>query len=136
MPVVYKIDSACRLIRVACTAPLTFAEISEHFRTLRNDPAFSGELDALVDMTSADLLLAGSQLSLVTSDLGALRAKVQFRILAIAASKDAMFGIMRMFAVMASHHFLGIHVFRQVSDAEDWLRTKQAEADLAKGSSA
>jgi hypothetical protein len=39
MPVTYQIDVANRLIHTICSAPLTIAQVVDHFRILENDPS-------------------------------------------------------------------------------------------------
>jgi hypothetical protein len=121
MPVIYSISSADRLIRTACIRPVSFSEVIEHFRTLQQDPACSGSLDVLLDVSAADLLPESAQLGAIKTELSALRVKVQFGRCAIVASRDAMFGMMRMFEVLAAPSFVAIRVFRGSPEAEAWL---------------
>jgi hypothetical protein len=126
MPVIYSIEVARRTIRTTCTSPLTFAEVIDHFRTLQQDPLCSGYLDVLLDVSEADQLPESNQFGAVTAELGAIRAKVQFGICAIVAARDAMFGMMRVFEVMARPYFLATRVFRAGPEAEAWLAAQQA----------
>ncbi len=41
MPVTYSIDANRRMIRTACTRPLTFAQVIDHFRELGETPPVS-----------------------------------------------------------------------------------------------
>ncbi len=131
MPVTYSIDVATKLMRITCVSPMTFAEVMDHFRSLKLDPAFVGQLDAFADLTEADLLLETSQLPVVTSELAALRAKAGFRIVAVVATRDVLFGIMRMLEVMVSPYLQAIRVFRSVPEAEAWLSSLRAESGPA-----
>jgi hypothetical protein len=121
MPVIYSISPADKVIRTACLSPLTFAEVIEHFRTLQQDPACSGSLDVLLDVSDADLLPESAQLGAIKTELSAIRDKVQFRMCAIVATRDAMFGMMRMFEVLVGPYFVAIRVFRGIPEAEAWL---------------
>jgi len=62
MPVTYSIDATRRLIRTVCARPLTFAQVMDHFRELKEDPACSGRLDVLLDVSDADLMPESHQL--------------------------------------------------------------------------
>jgi hypothetical protein len=126
VPVTYQIDAARRLIHTICSRPLTFNEVIEHFRTLNEDPACTGHLDVLLDVSEADTLPVSSQLGPVVAELGAVRAKVEFGICAIIATRDAMFGMMRMFEVSAGSYFRAIRVFRVATEAQAWLVSQQS----------
>ncbi|MGC1452816.1 MAG: hypothetical protein WA830_22525 [Candidatus Sulfotelmatobacter sp.] len=126
MPVTYQIDPAERVIRTCCSSPVTLSEVIEHFRTLQNDPACSGSLDVLLDVSDADPLPDSAQIGAVKTELSAIRGKVQFGICAVIATRDAMFGMMRMFEVLAGPYFLAIRVFRGKPEAEAWMLSQRA----------
>jgi len=125
MPVTYRIDAQRQLIRTACTRPSTFAQVLDHLRELKEDPACLGRLDVLLDVSDADLVPEGSQLGAVGAAVGSIRNKVQFRWCAIVASRDAMFGMMRVFEVRAGNYFGAIRVFRGTAEAEAWLASQK-----------
>jgi hypothetical protein len=108
---------------------LTFTEVIEHFRTLKEDPACTGHLDVLLDVSEADTLPVSSQLGTVSAELGAVRAKVKFGLCAIIATRDAMFGMMRIFEVVAGPYFRAIRVFRGAAEAQAWLVSQQTAQD-------
>jgi hypothetical protein len=130
MPVTYKIDSVEKIIRTSCTSPLTFAQVIEHFQELQRDPACSGYLDVLLDVSEADTLPESGQLGTINLELGALRDQVQFGICAIAATRDAMFGMMRMFEALARPYFVATRVFRSLAEAESWLASQRSGGSL------
>jgi hypothetical protein len=121
MPVTYRIDSATKTIRTTCSRPLKFAEVMDHFRCLKEDPACSGSLNVLLDVSDADLVPQASQLGAVSAAVSLVRSKVQFQACAIVATRDAMFGMMRMFEVLAGNYFSAMRVFRKMDEAEAWL---------------
>ena len=129
MPVIYKIDAARKLIHTTCTRPLTFTEVIEHFRTLKEDPACTGHLDVLLDVSGADTLPLTSQMGPISAELDAVRAKVQFGLCAIIATRDATFGMMRVFEVIAASYFHAIRVFRDAAEAQAWLDSLQTAKD-------
>jgi hypothetical protein len=129
MPVTYRIDTATKTIRTTCSRPLAFAEVMDHFRCLKEDPTCSGPLNVLLDVSDADLVPQTSQLGAVSAAVSAVRRKVQFQACAIVATRDAMFGMMRMFEVLASDYFTAIRVFRKMDEAEAWLALRQLPAD-------
>jgi hypothetical protein len=105
VPVTYIIDSAEKIIRTTCASPLTFEQVIGHFRTLQENPACAGYLDVLLDVSAADALPEPGQLGAINAELSAIRIKTQFGICAIVATRDAMFGMMRMFEVLACPYF-------------------------------
>ena len=69
MPVTYQIDSTRHVIQTVCSRPLTFEQVIDHFRELSEDPACSGRLDVLLDVTDVDLLPNSSQIGAVGTAL-------------------------------------------------------------------
>jgi hypothetical protein len=129
VPVTYQIDAARKLIHTICSRPLTFNDVIEHFRTLKEDPACTGHLDVLLDVSEADTLPDSRQLGPVSAELGAVRAKVEFGMFAIIATHDAMFGMMRMFEVSVGRYFRAVRVFRGSAEAQAWLVSQQSAKD-------
>ncbi len=127
MPVTYNIDKARKLIRTNCIGPVTLADVVDHFSQLEVDPDLTGVLDILLDVHEADLPPDSAQLRLVDWHVTTIRKKVEFRRCAIIADQDAMFGMMRMFAVFAERNFQAVRVFRGLFEAEAWLNSQGAE---------
>lgn len=125
MPVTYRIDATRKLIRTTCSSPLTFEEVIGHFRTLNADPTCFGHLDVFLDVSTADTLPQSSQFAGINAELRILRDKVQFGACAIVATRDGMFGMMRMFEVLSAQYFKAIRVFRDSVEAEVWLASQQ-----------
>jgi hypothetical protein len=105
---------------------VALADVIDHFRTLSEDPVCAGHLDVLLDVREADSLPESNQLRVVSSEIAAIRVKVQFGLCAIVAKRDAMFGMMRMFGVFAERGFGAIRVFRGTAEAEAWLMSQQS----------
>jgi hypothetical protein len=129
MPVTYVIDSSKKLIRTTCSPPLLYEEVILHFHELRKDPACTGYLDVLLHVSDIDRIPKGNQLAAVSAEVRALRKKVQFGACGIVASRDAIFGMMRVFEVLSSEYFGAIRVFRESAEAERWLASQQQPAD-------
>jgi hypothetical protein len=126
MPVTYSIDVNRKLIATSCGGAVTFAEVLDHFRSLVADPACSGRLDVLLDLSELKSLPETPQLQSLGPTLGMVRGKAQFGDCAIVARTDVLFGMMRMFAVFAEKHFREIQVFRVVAEADRWLMSRQS----------
>ena len=121
MPVTYSIDVSERLIRTRCAGNVTVSEVLEHFQTLVADSLLTDHLDVLLDVRETTSLPDRNQLAAVTYALGQVGEKVKFKLCAIVAASDAMYGMQRMFEVMAQPHFQQICVFREIAEAETWL---------------
>ena len=121
MPVTYMIDTDKRLIHTICSGTVTLPEVVGHFRMLRDDPVCTGHLDVLLDVRDITSAPESSQLRVVTREVAAVRKKVEFGMCAIIASRDIVFGMMRVFAVFAEPFFRAIRVFREVGEAKAWL---------------
>src|SRR5258708_3962932 len=127
MPVTYTIDARSKLIRTSCSGAVSLAEVVEHFQTLAADPDCSGGLDVLLDLSGMGTLPESRQLGAVRSAVGSIRNRVQFGACAIVATRDALFGMMRMFEVVAGDHFRAVRVFRRRNEAEAWLVSAQLD---------
>jgi hypothetical protein len=125
VPVTYIIDNTRKLIRTTCKGIVTLEDVVDHFSNLKGDPDCAGQLDVLLDVREANSLPETDQLRIVNLHVAKIRRKVEFGMCAIVANRDAMFGMMRMFAVFAEKHFRAIRVFRETAEAEEWLTTKQ-----------
>ena len=121
MPVTYQIDAVRGLIRTRCFGNLKFDEVLGHFRELEQDPGCPPHLDVLLDLTEVSSLPESRQLQSVAFEIRRIRDKVQFGMCAVIAPTDALFGMLRVFEVMAQDYFLAIAVLRSSSEAEAWL---------------
>lgn len=126
MPVVYKLNPADKFIYTQCIGNVTPAEISEHFRELVRDPDCPDRLTVLLDLTETTSVPWTYEIRGVNQDLESVRGKVAFDACAVVASKIVLFGMMRMFAVLAQRHFTSIRVFRTVPEAEEWLAAQRS----------
>ena len=108
---------------------MTLQEVIDHFRTLEQDPQCPECTDVLLDLSEVDSLPEAPQLSTVVKELERIRAKVRFDACAIPASRNALFGMMRMFEVLAEEFFRVTRTFRIATEAEAWLVSQQSLAE-------
>jgi len=92
-----------------------------HFLELEADPALPKRLDVFLDLDKTTSLPESDQLQDVTRAIERLQAKVEWGSCAILASRDALFGMSRMFEVFADGLFSRSCVFREREEAERWL---------------
>jgi hypothetical protein len=121
MPVTYSIDLNKKLIRTKCIGAVTLSEVIDHFGQLSHDPACPEYLDVLLDLSQETSLPDTHQLQSVAHEIMRVRERVRFGLCAVVADKDALYGMLRVFEVMAQDHFRAIHVFRSYEEAESWL---------------
>jgi hypothetical protein len=121
MAVVYQIDQARRRIHTRCIGEVTLESVQEHFTVLSRDPACPEVLDVLLDLSDMTNLPSSEQLGAVTVELARVAPRVRFRHCAIVASRQALFGMARMFEVFAEKYFVATRVCRTVADGERWL---------------
>ena len=104
------------------TGVLTDDELMEHKRKLHADPEFSRGMVELSDVRNI------SRLSVTTEGIGrfvmqdAQDAELfkDYK-LAIVVSRDLVFGMGRMYEMMTSENIPNVRIFREMSQARDWL---------------
>jgi len=125
VPVTYSIDPVRKLIHTICSGPMTLAEVIDHFRTLSTDPMCVGDLDVLLDVDRAEGFPEVGELGSVVTEVAKVSQNVRLGLCAIIASNVTMFGMMRMFEVLSGRYFRASRVFRNTSDAQQWLDSHQ-----------
>ncbi|HET9293409.1 MAG TPA: hypothetical protein VFO06_03880 [Gemmatimonadales bacterium] len=125
MPVTYRIDASRNLIHTTCTGMVTLQEVLDHFAVLMQDPNRSHGLDVLLDLTQIDSVPTSDELRIVTSQIAHIRPAIEFGRCAVAASREAMYGMSRMFEVYAEDHFTKVQAFRTLEQAAGWLGLTQ-----------
>jgi hypothetical protein len=128
MPVTYVINAQERLIRTRCIGNVVVGEVINHFRTLEQDPDCPERLDVFLDVSETTSLPFTAEITAVAQEINRVRKKVRFGACAVVATGDALFGMMRMFAVLAGAYFSEIRVFRSPGEAEAWLSAQRAIA--------
>ena len=121
MPVSYNINRTTGFIETRCTGNVTFEEVMGHFLELEADPALPKRLDVFLDLDKTTSLPESDQLQDVTRAIERLQTRVEWGSSAILASRDALFGMSRMFEVFADGLFSRSCVFREREEAERWL---------------
>jgi hypothetical protein len=127
MPVTYAIDVHSGIIRTRCVGNVVLSEVLDHFQQLSQDPTCPPFISMLLDLTELTSVPQSSQLHVVADTIRGLGDRLQFGACAIAASRDAVYGMARVFAVFAEPYFQKIAVFRDVGESEVWLAVQSAE---------
>jgi hypothetical protein len=134
MPVTYAIDTRERVIRTQCIGMVALADVVDHFRTLESDPDCVGRLDVLLDLSEMNSVPSARQIQSVPYEIARIRERVRFGACAIVATTDPLFGMLRMFEVVAERVFRVIHVFRSRAEAEAWLVSERQSSEAGGGS--
>jgi hypothetical protein len=121
MPIHYHLDAAAGRIRTTCAGNVQLLDVIAHFDELESDPRAHGRWDVLLDLSECTSLPTSDDLRGVTSRMGALGGHVRFGRCAIVASRDALFGMIRVFSVYAEDLFGPTCVVRTAEEAEAWL---------------
>jgi hypothetical protein len=100
---------------------VTLQEVAEHFLQLEEDPEFQGPLDVLLDLSACSSLPQRFQLAKIANRLKSLGGRERFLRCAIVTGRSAMYGMSRVFGVMAEGHFVAVRTFSAVAEAELWL---------------
>jgi hypothetical protein len=128
VPITYQIDAGKKTIRTKAVGYVTLQEVIDHFRTLAQDRECPERADVFLDLSEVDSLPETGQLPVVINELKRSPAKLRFGVCAILASRDALFGMMRMFEALAEEFFSATRTFRIATEAEAWLASKQSLA--------
>ncbi len=135
MPVIYTFSADRRTIHTRCAGPVTLQQIVEHFRTLERDPACPSQLDVFLDLRELEVasIPHSRDLSGIVLEVKRVENRVRFGACAILAPGEAIFGMMRMFEIMADTRFRTIRIFRDPAEAESWLASEQARDEKRGG---
>ena len=125
MPVTYILDAETRLVRTSCIGNVTLAEVLAHLLEFEKNPNSAGEIDVFLDLSQTTSLPLGFQIAAVAEQLRKIHETVRFNACAVVAQREALYGMMRMFSVMAEPYFRAIRVFRGYGEAEAWLASER-----------
>lgn len=126
MPITYQIDSDKRTIRTKGVGHVTLPEVIDHFHALEQDPRCPERASVFLDLSEVESIPETPQISVVINELKRIRFKLRFDACAILASRNALFGMMRMFEAMAEEFFRVTRTFRVATEAEAWLVSQQS----------
>jgi hypothetical protein len=87
-------------------------------------------LDIFVDLTDCTSSPERTQLEGIATDIKRLGGRRSFRHCAIVASQPSLFGMARMFEVLAEDQFAATGAFRTAADGEAWLMQKRVRSDI------
>lgn len=125
MPISYQIDRTAALIRTRCYGHVTLHEVVGHFRDLRQESALPKRLDVFLDLHEVTSRPTAEEIRIASKEPGALQGTVTFGCCAIVVDRDALFGMARMWGILAEGSFVAVNVFRSTTEAEAWLEVQR-----------
>ena len=125
MPISYQIDRTAALIRTRCYGHVTLHEVVGHFRDLRQESALPKRLDVFLDLHEVTSRPTAEEIRMASKEPGALQGRVTFGWCAIVVDRDALFGMARMWGILAEGFFVAVNVFRSTTEAEAWLEAQR-----------
>ena len=128
MPITFSIDLRASLIRTIGFGYVTLTEVNAHFDELSRVWPRSKKLDVLLDLSGCTSLPEIRQLHDVVSRIRMLGGRKRFGVCAIVASRELLFGLLRVFELLADQSFLAVRVFRNEAAAMAWLRQRSVAA--------
>jgi hypothetical protein len=126
MPITFSIDMRASLIRTIGVGDVTPAEVDDHFTELSKVWPRGAKLDVLLDLSGCTSLPEILQLRAVVSRIQMFGGRKRFGICAIVATRELLYGLLRVFELLASHGFVAVRVFRNESAAMVWLRERSS----------
>ena len=131
MPVTYTFSADRRTIHTRCAGLVTVQQIVEHFRSLERDPICPSQLDVFLDLSELEVtsIPHSRDLSGIVLEVKRIEKRVRFGACAIFAPGEAIFGMMRMFEIMADTQFRTIRIFRDPTEAQSWLACEQSRGE-------
>src|SRR5262245_6926488 len=124
MPITFSIDAKQSFIRTIGFGYVTAAEVDEHFSQLSQVWPRGAKLDVLLDLSGCTSLPEISQLRDVVSRIQMLGGRKRFGICAIVATRELLYGLLRVFELLADRRFVAVRVFRNGRAAMAWLRER------------
>lgn len=125
MPISYQIDRTAALIRTRCYGHVTLHEVLGHFRDLRQESALPKRLDVFLDLHEVTSRPTAEEIRIASKEPSALQGTVTFGCCAIVVDRDALFGMARMWGILAEGSFVSVNVFRSTTEAEAWLEAQR-----------
>jgi hypothetical protein len=121
MPITYVIDRLHQRMLTQASGLITFQDVDDHLDREERDRGL--DLPELVDARGARTDLTSAQVrALVQRGIRMLRT-IPLGPTAIVANDETLFGMARMYSILAEHDGITVDVFRDVDSASRWLES-------------
>jgi hypothetical protein len=129
MPISYHIDHSVGVVFAHGTGGLKSEDIIAHIVTLLKGPAFTPGLSELCDFREVTQFQGYAvDINKIVSTDKEYQASLTGGKLAIVASSDHLFGMMRMYEMLSTSPF-EIRIFRDIDKANIWLGLPEKSVD-------
>jgi hypothetical protein len=123
MPVDYTIDKSLKMVFSVAHGELTDQDVFSHQEKLRNDPDFDPNYSQLADctkVTKAEDLSTDAIYELARRNPFTVKSKRAF-----VAPKKLLYGLLRMFQILTVDYADDLNVFKELSEAREFLGLKK-----------
>ena len=120
MPITLGVDREHRLVTTTVWGQVTYEEIQSHLSEEEHLRATG--YPELVDAIGASTTLTADEVRALVNRTHDMLRQGPFGPTAIASDNDVLYGMARMYEILAERDGISIGVFRNVPDAERWLR--------------
>jgi hypothetical protein len=125
VPVTYTLDIPAGLVRTRCRGAVTLPEVLEHFDMLASDRDRPPRMDVLLDLRGDTSLPSSAQLRTAAEKMRSLRPSLEFGVCAVLVDSDTQHATAMLFQVAAARAFTASRIFRDLYEAERWLKTQR-----------
>jgi crotonobetainyl-CoA:carnitine CoA-transferase CaiB-like acyl-CoA transferase len=125
MPTTYRIDDKAEIVYFLAIGTTTEEDWGETRSQISADPLYRPGMSVLVDAREHESLLSTAFIKRTTEDLKARFEPADVPRWAIVVTRRVAYGLGRMFALLAETGDIDVRVFRDIDDAEKWLRDTQ-----------
>jgi hypothetical protein len=119
MPITYVIDRFRQRMFTHASGLVTFRDVNCHLDHEERDRGL--DLPELVDARGARTDLNSEQVRRLVQRAVRLMRTMPLGRTAIVADDDTLFGMARMYSILAEHDGIFVDVFRDIESAEQWL---------------
>jgi hypothetical protein len=120
MPITLGVDREHRLVTTTVWGQVTYEEIQSHLSEEEHLRATG--YPELIDAIGASTTLTADEVRALVNRTHDMLRQGPFGPTAIASDNDVLYGMARMYEILAERDGISVGVFRNVRDAERWLR--------------
>lgn len=123
MNISFHIDTELNTVFTKASGPISINDLIQNATNIQNHPLFRKNMNSLVDLTKAqpagniDFSKVNKFRSFIES-VQDIRGECKW---AIVAPEDLVFGLSRMYAIMADDLSIRTRIFRSEKEAQGWL---------------
>ena len=121
MPVNYKIDAVSRVVRATVRGLVTLEQEVDCLENFLGDPGFETGFGLLFDHRARGTVASVQHVRGMARAFQRHLEQLGKTRLAIVVSREASFGMARMFSILTENMPIDTHIFKDITEAEHWL---------------